>query len=304
MVTATSSSRSSEMPAPKMMLALGSTTSCTRLAASLTSSRDMSNPPRTLMMTPVAPSMVVSSRGLETAWRTALIMRLSPLARPMPMWAMPLFFMTERTSAKSRLMSEGLTMRSEIALDGLAQHVVGNAEGVHHRGPLGHHLQQLVVGDDDQGVHILAEVGDARPGVGVPVFALEREGPGDHGHSQDAHLLGDGGHDGGRSGAGAATHARRDEQKIGPPDGLGDGVAALLGGLFADLGIAAGAQAPGELVPDLDAGLGLGQVEGLFVGVERHELRALDVGVDHAVDRVVAASADAQNFDLRNGRYR
>ena len=70
---------------PKMMFAEESITPCTRLAASLTSVSVMSLPPEIFRITPFAPSIVVSSSGLETAWRTASMTRRSPFARPSPM---------------------------------------------------------------------------------------------------------------------------------------------------------------------------------------------------------------------------
>lgn len=47
----------------------------------------------------------------------------------------------------------------------LAQHVVSQQEGVLQGGGLAHHVQQPVVGDDNQGVHILAQRLDAVGGL-------------------------------------------------------------------------------------------------------------------------------------------
>ncbi len=44
------------------------------------------------------------------------------------------------------------------ALDALAQHVVGDAERIDDRRPLLDHLQQPVVGDDDERVDLLAQL--------------------------------------------------------------------------------------------------------------------------------------------------
>ena len=71
-------------------------------------------PPVMLMSTALAPSMLVSSKGLEMACFAASTMRFSPLPRPMPMWAMPRDCMMVRTSAKSRLISAGTAIRSEM----------------------------------------------------------------------------------------------------------------------------------------------------------------------------------------------
>ena len=106
-------SRDSSKVEPKMMLASGSTSSRTRLAASSTSNRVMSGPPVMLIKTPLAPFMEMSSNsGLEIAASAASIERRSPAPSPVPIIALPISPMTERMSAKSRLISPGMTIRS------------------------------------------------------------------------------------------------------------------------------------------------------------------------------------------------
>ena len=65
----------------------------------------------------------------------------------------------------------------------------------------------------------------------------------------------------------------------------------------ADLGVAAGAEAPGELTADVELDVGVAHQQRLRVGVHRDELDALEAGVDHAVDGVHAATADADDLD-------
>ncbi len=73
----------------------------------------MSSPPVMEMMTPLAPFMLTpSSSGLEIAFSAASMARLSPSASPVPIIALPISLITERTSAKSRLMRPGMTIRS------------------------------------------------------------------------------------------------------------------------------------------------------------------------------------------------
>ena len=55
-----------------------------------------------------------SSSGLEMALLAASTARFSPLATPVPMTAMPMPLMIVFTSAKSRLISPGTVMRSEM----------------------------------------------------------------------------------------------------------------------------------------------------------------------------------------------
>ena len=109
--------------------------------------------------------------------------------------------------------------------------------------------------------------------------------------------LGDLGDDRRAAGAGAAALAGGDEHHVGALEDLLDLLAVLLGGLAADLGVAAGAEAPGELAADVELDVGVAHEQRLGVGVDGDELDALQPGVDHAVDGVDAAAADADDLD-------
>ncbi len=62
-------------------------------------------------------------------------------------------------------------------------------------------------------------------------------------------------------------------------------------------GVAADAEALGELVADADLQLGGGELKRLRIGIDGDELHAGDLLGDHAVDGVAAAAADADDFD-------
>ena len=84
-----------------------------RLAASSTSYSVISCPPVILISTPLAPCIESSSRsGLAIAASAASRARLGPSASPVPIIALPISFMTMRTSAKSRLIKPGLVIKS------------------------------------------------------------------------------------------------------------------------------------------------------------------------------------------------
>ena len=113
METRMRSPRPSSKVAPTMMLASGSTSWQTRLAASSTSQSVMSRPPvmhRSRLRAPF--SVTSSSSGLTIASSAAAMARCSPAASPMPIMARPMSPSTARTSARSRLMSPSLMMRS------------------------------------------------------------------------------------------------------------------------------------------------------------------------------------------------
>ncbi len=101
------------------------------------------------------------------------------------------------------------------ALHALAQHIICQAESRLQVGALIHDLQQAVVGDDDQGIGLLFELGDACLGRLDAARAFEGEGAGDHANGQSADFLGNLRNDGCAAGAGAAAHPGGDEDHIG-----------------------------------------------------------------------------------------
>ena len=183
-------------------------------------------------------------------------------------------------------------------LGAVVKHIVGLLEHLQGQGVLGGDLQKLVIGDGQQGVDALAQLGHAGLGHGQAAPALEHERFGDHGHGQGVDLLGQFGHQGGRPGAGSAAQAAGDEDHVRPFQDVGDGLPGLLGRPTTDLRIAAGPQAPGVVGPQLNPATGLGRFQGLQVRVGGDELHSGQAGLDHVVDGVAAGSADADHFDF------
>src|SRR5213078_3292606 len=66
-----------------------------------------------------------------------------------------------------------------------------------------------------------------------------------------------------------------------------------------DVRVRAGAEALGHLVADVQLDIGVAHLQRLGVRVGRDELDAAQTGVDHAVDGIRAASADAHDLDDR-----
>ena len=119
-----------------------------------------------------------------------------------------------------------------------------------------------------------------------------------HADGQRADLvLGDLGDHRRGAGAGAAALAGGDEHHVGALQRLLDLVARLGRGALADVRIGARAEALGQLVADVQLDVGVAHRERLRVGVAGDELDAAQAGVDHAIDRVRAAAADADDFD-------
>ena len=102
---------------PTIMFALGSTSSRILFAASSSSKSVKSYPPVIFIKTPLAPRSEISSRsGLAIAFSDACTARSSPSASPVPIIALPISSIIARTSAKSKLIRPGLTIKSVTPL--------------------------------------------------------------------------------------------------------------------------------------------------------------------------------------------
>ena len=183
------------------------------------------------------------------------------------------------------------------ALHRLAQNVVGDAERFEEAGVFGDR-EQLLVGDDDDGVDRVDQLLQAALGLGLAALAFEGEGLGDDGDGERAHFAGERGDDRRGAGAGAAAEAGGDEHHVGAFEGFDDLVGVFERGLASDFGIGARAEAVGELDAELDLDRRVRELERLQIGVGDHELDAFEVRLDHAVDGVAAAAADADDLDL------
>lgn len=205
--------------------------------------------------------------------------------------------MTVFTSAKSRLISAGHGNQVGNALNALSEHVVGNFEGFHHRGALGHHLQQAVVGNDHQGIHPLHQILDAAFGVFHALFAFKKEGLGDDAYGQTSQIARHFRHDGRGARARSAAHARRDEHQIRPFEHLGNFFAAFLGSPAADIRDCAGAQALGQFIANLQAVGRERHGQRLLVGVDGNKFHAAQALFHHAVDGVAARASTADDLN-------
>ncbi len=123
----------------------------------------------------VAPSMVVSSSGLEIAACAASTARVSPLPTPMPIRA--------GTGVRHDRLDVGEVEVDQTrdgdqigdALHALAQHFVGEAEGFHQRDLLLHHSQKAVVGNCHERVNFGAQVVEPLFGDALAAAPLEGE---------------------------------------------------------------------------------------------------------------------------------
>ena len=138
------------------------------------------------------------------------------------------------------------------AADALAEDVVGEEEGVLHGERGVDRGEETIVGNDDQGIDVAAEALDGVHRLVVALATLKLEGHGDDADGEDTSRFGHARDDGSSAGAGATTHTGGHEHHVRARERLLDGLPALLGRLLADLGVAARAQATGQLAANLD----------------------------------------------------
>jgi hypothetical protein len=177
------------------------------------------------------------------------------------------------------------------------EHLVGHAEGLGEGRPLVGDPEEILVGNDDQGVDVALQFGDAGVGQAHAVTALEMERFGDHADGQYPALAGALGDD--RAGAGprASAHAGGDEDHVRAIQMLADLRRRFLGRRHAHLRMGSGSEPLGDADPELNAAIGLGEGELLGIGVGDDEFDALKARFDHVVDSVAARSADAEDHD-------
>jgi hypothetical protein len=117
---------------------------------------------------------------------------------------------------------------------------------------------------------------------------------------EGAEVPSDLGDDGSRAGARAAAHSRGHEDHVRSPKSLGDRLPVLERGLLADFGLAAGAEAVGDLRAEREPRLGSRKAQRLHVGVRDDELNVLESRRDHPIDGVRAAAARSYHlYDRR-----
>jgi hypothetical protein len=160
------------------------------------------------------------------------------------------------------------------ALHALAQDVVGHAEGFEEAGLRWDEIHEPVIGNGDDRIHGGVQFGEALFGLAHAARPFERERLGDYGDGERAEFLGEGGDDGCGAGAGASPEAGGDKDHVGAFEDFDDAVGVLEGGLAADLGIRAGAEAVGDALAEGDFVGGLRGAQRLRVGVEDVELDA------------------------------
>jgi hypothetical protein len=167
-------------------------------------------------------------------------------------------------------------------------------------------VERSIVRDDDDGVADLAQLGNAVVGLGAPPCSLEPERQRDDADRERAHLLGDPSNDRRGSGSCATTLARCDEHHVRASEHVLDLVVTLFSRPAPEVGVGSRAEALRELASDVELDRRLAHAQLLDVRVHGYELDLRDARLDHAVDGVQPAAADAHDPDdgQVGGRFR
>src|SRR5262249_55525960 len=183
------------------------------------------------------------------------------------------------------------------ASDARVKNPVGHGEGVGKGGLLASHAEQVLVRDNQQGVHDLLQVNDTGLGKAHTTLAFKVKRLGDDANGENSKLPRRLRDDGCCSGASAATHAGGDEHQVRATQVILNFLDYFLCCGTAHFGLRAGAEALGDLDTHLDGARGLRHSQRLRVGISDDELNALQAGCDHVVDRIAAGAANAEHGD-------
>jgi hypothetical protein len=214
-----------------------------------------------------------------------------------------------RAKGRPRTLHDGLDIgevqvdeargRDEVgdALDTGEEHLVGGGERLEEADSAVADLQQPVIRHHDEGVDFALERGDADLCLGRATLAFEAEWPGHHTDGQCADRLRDPRHHRGATSAGSAALACRHEDHVGTSECFLDFFGVIFGRATPDLRVCTSAQPASDFPSDVKLHVGVAHEQGLRVGVDGDELDSAKTEFDHAVHRVDAAAAYADDLD-------
>ena len=178
----------------------------------------------------------------------------------------------------------------------LTEHIIRNLKRVCQRDLLVSGIFQAVIRDNQQGVNLSEELPDTGVGLYHPAVSFELEGLRHDTDGQNSGFLGNIRHGRCSTRTGAAAHAGGNKHHVRVFQHSGNGIAALFGGPSADLRIRTRALTFRNFFTDLDLLVRIRNRQSLLIGVDRNELDTLGAVFHHAVDNIIAGSADTNNL--------
>lgn len=177
------------------------------------------------------------------------------------------------------------------------QNLVRGLEGIQHGHVAVRDGEQTIVGDHDERVHFVAQGLDAVLSLVGTATSLEGERAGDHTDGQGTQRASDASDDRRATGAGAAAFTGGHEDHVSALEHFLDFFFVVLGSLASDIRVGSGAEAPGQFTTDVELDVCVRHQQCLCIGVDGDELNAAQTFLDHAVDSVDTAAADADHLD-------
>ena len=182
------------------------------------------------------------------------------------------------------------------AAHSIFQHVIGMGKSFVLGNFIAQHFKQFFIQDNNEGINIGFQFGQACIGVGHAAPALELERLGDHTHREHTHFTCNPCNHRCSAGSSAAAHTGSDEQHVCAFNGISDVLHRCLSCIAPFVGFAA---SPQTSAAKLDGFMRGASAQGLCVSVCADELHALHATANHVFDSVATTATHANHLDLR-----
>ncbi len=160
------------------------------------------------------------------------------------------------------------------------------------------HLAQLVVADDEHGVHMLLQFVQTKVGLHFPFLSFKCERHSDDAHSEDAHFASGLSDNRCSTSTRATAHTSGDEHHLGiVAQHFFDLVKGFDGGIATHFGLGSCTTTFRKARPKGDLLRHRAHVERLLVRVADHEVHSADALSIHVVDSIRAATTNSDHFD-------
>ncbi len=184
------------------------------------------------------------------------------------------------------------------SLDARAQHLIGEVVGLNNGEIFLGDLQQAIIGDNNEGIHRLAQFRDTHGGVIGTLGTFKFKGTGHDADSQRSQIPSHLGNHGGGTGAGPSAFTSSDEHHIRAFEGALDNFHVFFRGALTHRRIRTRSQALRNLATNIEFGFRFGFHQGLPVGVNGNKFHTGKSVLNHAVNSVDTAPADPDDFDI------
>ena len=157
-------------------------------------------------------------------------------------------------------------------LNALSEHVVSHVERLQHGRILLAVLKELVIGNNNERVHVLFQEAQSQLGLVLSLFAFKRKRLGHYAYGQDSKIFGSLGDDRSSSRTRAASHTCGDKHHIRALKKICNFIESLLGGPLSDFRITSRSQSSCKLFAYLNFGFCLTSIQSLLIRIDCDKL--------------------------------